>query len=150
MKKVSCKPFTFVPKVSNYSRGIFLFGKIRSSYSLLSIYSEEIFFCKKKVSRKPLTFVPEVSNSSREIINYCEFLKIPRQRVTVLNSWKQLLKQHMKNESRLRRLFFIPIAVQITFQRDWTIIWNHCKLHIHFLEHMFLTIIPLWNLSSHR
>lgn len=81
MKKVSCRPFTFVPEVSNSSRGIFLFGKIRSSYSLLSIYSEEIFFCKKKVSRKPLSFVPEVSNSSREIINYCEFLKIPRQRV---------------------------------------------------------------------
>lgn len=43
--------------------------------------SEEIFLCKKKVSRKPFTFVPEVSNSSRGIINYCEFLKIPRQRV---------------------------------------------------------------------
>ena len=78
MKKVSRKPFTFVPEVSNYSRGIF-FRKVRSFYSLLSIYSEEIFFCKKKVSRKPLTFVPEVSNSSRGIINYREFLKTPPQ-----------------------------------------------------------------------
>ena len=81
MKKVLCKPLSFVPEVSNYCGGIFLFRKVRSIYSLLSIYSERIFFCKKKVFRKPLTFVPEVSNSSREIINYCEFLKIPRQMV---------------------------------------------------------------------
>ena len=81
MKKVSCKPFTFVPEVSNYSRGIFLFGKIRSSYSLLPIYSEDIFFSKKKVSRKPLSFVPEMSSNSEGKINYRKFLKTPRQKV---------------------------------------------------------------------
>ena len=77
MKKVSCKPLSFVPEVSNYSRGIFLFRKVRSFYSLLSIYSERIFFCKKKLSRKPLSFLPEVSNSSRGKTNYREFLKTP-------------------------------------------------------------------------
>ncbi len=81
IKKVSCKPLSFVPEVSNYSRGIFLFRKVRSFYSLLSIYSERIFFCKKKVSRKPLSFVQEVFNNSRGKINYREFLKIPRQKV---------------------------------------------------------------------
>ena len=78
MKKVSCKPFTFVPEVSNYSRGIF-FRKVRSSYSLLSVFSDGALCFNEKVSRKPLTFVPEVSNYSREIINYREFLKTPPQ-----------------------------------------------------------------------
>lgn len=81
MKKVSCRPSIFVPEVSNYSRGIFLFRKVRSFYSLLSIYSEGIFVLTKKVSRKPLSFVPEVSINSRGEINYSEFLKTPRQRV---------------------------------------------------------------------
>lgn len=76
MKKVSCKPLSFVPEVSDYSRGVF-FRKVRSFYSLLSIYSERIFFCKKKLSRKPLSFLPEVSNSSRGKTNYREFLKTP-------------------------------------------------------------------------
>lgn len=47
MKKVSCKPFTFVPEVSNYSRGIF-FRKVRSAYSLLSVFSEGLFVLMKK------------------------------------------------------------------------------------------------------
>ena len=81
MKKVSHKPFTFVPEVSNYSRGIFLSGKTRGSYSLLPIYSEDVFFSKKKVSRKPLSFVPEMSSNSEGKINYRKFLKTPRQRV---------------------------------------------------------------------
>ena len=81
MKKVSCRPLTFVSEVSNYSRGVFIFGKIRSSYSLLSIYSEGIFVLTKKVSRKPLSFVPEMSNNSEGKINYHEFLQTPRQRV---------------------------------------------------------------------
>ena len=46
-EKVSCKPFTFVPEVSNYSRGIF-FRKVRSSYSLLSVFSEGLFVLMKK------------------------------------------------------------------------------------------------------
>lgn len=81
MKKVSCRPFTFVPEVSNSSRGIFLFGKIRSSYSLLSVFSEGLFVLMKKFPVNHLSFVPEVSNSSRGIINYREFLKAPRQKV---------------------------------------------------------------------
>ena len=80
MKKVSCKPFTFVPEVSNYSRGIF-FRKVRSSYSLLSVFSEGLFVLMKKFPVNHLSFVPEVSNSSRGIINYREFLKTPRQKV---------------------------------------------------------------------
>ena len=87
MKKVSCRPSIFVPEVSNYSRGIFLFGKIRSFYSLMSIYSEGIFFCKKKVLCKPLSFVPEVSNSSRGKTNFSEFLKTPRQRVWEMSNY---------------------------------------------------------------
>ena len=123
MKKVSCRPSTFVPKVSNYSRGIFFskkyevftlccpyivrrfssvrkkfrvnhllscrkfpiivegyfFQKVRSFYSLLSIYSQEIFFCKKKVSRKPLSLVPKVSNISRR--SFKIFSKTPHQKV---------------------------------------------------------------------
>ena len=70
----------FTVKVSNYSRGGF-FRKVRSFYSLLSIYSERILFCKKKLSRKPLSFLLEVSKSSRGEINYREFLKTSRQRV---------------------------------------------------------------------
>ena len=89
MKKVSYRPFTFVPEVSNYSRGIFLFRKVRSFYSLLSIYSERIFFCKKKVSCKSLSFVPEVSNSSRWEINYSEFLKAPRQMVWEVSNYSR-------------------------------------------------------------
>lgn len=89
MKKVSHKPFTFVPEVSNYSRGIFLFGKTRGSYSLLSIYSEGIFVLTKKVSRKPLSFVPEVSNNSEGKINYREFLKTPRQRVWEMSNYSR-------------------------------------------------------------
>ena len=89
MKKVLCKPLSFVPEVSNYSRGIFLFRKVRSFYSLLSIYSERIFFCKKKVSCKSLSFVPEVSNSSRWEINYSEFLKAPRQMVWEVSNYSR-------------------------------------------------------------
>lgn len=81
MKKVSCKPLSFVPEVSDYSRGVF-FRKVRSFYSLLSIYSERIFFCKKKVLCKPLSFVPEVSNSSRGKTNFSEFLKTPRKQAS--------------------------------------------------------------------
>ena len=88
MKKVSCRLSIFVPEISNYSRGVF-FRKVRSFYSLLSIYSERIFFCKKKVSRKPLSFVPEVSNSSRWEINYSEFLKAPRQMVWEVSNYSR-------------------------------------------------------------
>lgn len=75
-RKILRRPFTFVLEVSNYSRGIF-FRKVRSSYSLLSTYSEEIFFCKKKVSRKPLSFVPQMSNISRR--SFKIFSKTPPQ-----------------------------------------------------------------------
>lgn len=89
MKKVSCKPLSFVPEVSNYSRGIFLFRKVRSFYSLLSIYSEGIFVLTKKVSRKTLSFVPEVSINSRGEINYREFFKTPRQRVWEVSNYSR-------------------------------------------------------------
>lgn len=79
MKKVSRKPFTFVPEVSNYSRGIF-FRKVRSSYSLLSVFSEGLFVLMKKFPVNHLSFVPEMSNNSEGKINYREFLKTPRQR----------------------------------------------------------------------
>ena len=114
MKKVLCKPLSFVPEVSNYSRGIFLFRKVRSFYSLLSIYSERIFFCKKKVSRKPLSFVPEVSINSRGEINYSDFLKTPRQRVWEVSNnsrrifWKSSVKDPTKRWkiSNISRGFF--------------------------------------------
>ena len=68
-RQFSCRKFPII--VEGY-----FFRKVRSSYSLLSIYSEEIFFCKKKVLCKPLSFVMEVSNNSRGQ-NYRKFLKTP-------------------------------------------------------------------------
>lgn len=105
MKKVSCKPLSFVPEVSNYSRGIFLFRKVRSFYSLLSIYSEGIFVLTKKVSRKPLSFVPEVSiNSRTEEID--AFLKKHRYTKVKLieEGYKALLEQAGEIDTDLAKI----------------------------------------------
>ena len=116
MKKVSCKPLSFVPEVSNYSRGIF-FRKVRSFYSLLSIYSERIFFCKKKLSRKSLSFLPEVSKSSRGEINYREFLKTSRQIVwEVSNNSRRIFRTSLLKYPRKEHGKF-PIIVEGFFEK---------------------------------
>lgn len=111
--KIRSLPWKFPIIVEGY-----FFRKVRSFYSLLSIYSERIFFCKKKLSRKPLSFLLEVSKSSRGEINYREFLKTSRQRVwEVSNNSRRIFRKSLLKYPRKEHGKF-PIIVEGFFWKS--------------------------------
>lgn len=61
-----------MPEVSNYSRGIF-FRKVRSSYSLLSVFSEGLFVLMKRPE-----FLRMIEDSKKKIFDYVLVYQLDR------------------------------------------------------------------------